>query len=137
MLARLAIAGLLLAHAAIHIAFVAPAPAATADGPPWPFTTDDSWLFSRVGVGSTEARLVATALVAVTLAAFALAALVAVGLAPVSVWMPAVAIGAVASLGLLVAFFHPWLVVGVAIDIGLLAASLVGGWTPVEGGPAI
>jgi hypothetical protein len=135
MIVRLALAGFLLAHAAIHIAFIAPAPPATADGPAWPFTTNDSWLFSRLGVGPDGARLVALGLVVVTIAAFVLAALVAVGVAPISLWAPAIAMGAAASLGLLVAFFHPWLALGLAIDVGLLWATLVAGWTPLADAP--
>jgi len=130
MLARLAIAGLLLAHAAIHVAFISPAPPASADGPAWPFTTDDSWLVTRLGVDPGIARTLALALVALTLAAFATAAIVAVGIAPAWLWVPAAVTGATASLALLLAFFHPWLVLGVAIDVGLLAATLVAGWTP-------
>lgn len=130
MLARLAIAGLLLAHAGIHVFFLSPAPPATADGPAWPFTTDESWLFTRLGVDAGTARTLALALVALTLAAFATAALVAVGIAPASLWVPAAVTGATASLALLLVFFQPWLVLGVAIDVGLLAATLVAGWAP-------
>ena len=36
----LLVAGFLLAHAAIHVGFIAPPPPATADGPAWPFSTD-------------------------------------------------------------------------------------------------
>ena len=132
MLARLVIAGLLLAHAAIHVAFIAPPPAATADGPPWPFTTADSWVLSRLGVGPNEANVLALALVAVTIVAFAFAALVAVGIAPPWLWIPAIVTGAAASLTLLGAFFHPWLVFGIAIDVALLWASLVADWAPIS-----
>jgi hypothetical protein len=31
---------------------------------------------------------------------------------------------------LLLLFFHPWLVLGIAIDLGLLWAVLVADWTP-------
>ena len=68
---------------------------------------------------------------AVTLAGFALAALVAAaGFAPTGLWSPALAIGAVASLGVLILYFHPWLVVGVAIDLVVLWAALVARWAP-------
>jgi hypothetical protein len=130
MLIRLLVAGCLVAHAAIHVAFIGPAPPATAGGPAWPFTTTDSWLFTRLGVGPREARQVAFALVAVTLAAFALAAVVALGVVPAGLWEPALTMGAVASLGLLAAFFHPWLALGVVIDVALLWAGIVAGWTP-------
>ena len=39
----LLVAGFLLAHAAIHVAFIAPSPPATADGPAWPFAIDRAW----------------------------------------------------------------------------------------------
>jgi hypothetical protein len=128
--ARLLVAGLLLAHALIHVAFVAPPPPATAGGPTWPFSTNDSWLFTRLGVGADATRSVAYALFATTIAGFLLAALCAIGVLPAAIWVPAIAIGAVSSLGLLVAFFHPWLALGVAIDLALLGASLVADWSP-------
>ncbi len=88
MVVRLAFAGFLMAHALIHGAFLVPTPAATAGGPAWPFSTSESWLFTRFGVSSDIARLVALALVATTLAGFALAALSVLGLAPASAWLP-------------------------------------------------
>jgi hypothetical protein len=130
MVIRIVVAGLLLAHAAIHLAFIAPAPPATASGPAWPFTTADSWLLNRLGVGPAGARLIADGLIAVTLLGFVLAALAALGVVPAALFVPALSVGAVASIGLLSVFFHPWLVLGVAIDLGLLWAGLVAGWTP-------
>jgi hypothetical protein len=137
MLIRLALAGFLLAHAAVHVAFLAPVPQASADGPTWPFTTTDSWLFSRLGPARDVVRLFAIALVATTIAGFALAALGAIGVLPAAIWLPAIAIGAVASLGLLIAFFHPWLVLGIGIDLALIWASVVAGWTPTGLGSPI
>jgi hypothetical protein len=133
MLARLAIAGLLLAHAAIHVAFVAPSPPVTADGPAWPFTTSGSWILSRLGIGPGEAHALALALVAVTLAAFALAAIAAVGIVPLALWTPAIVMGSAASLTLLITFFHPWLVLGVAIDVALMWLAVAVGWAPGSG----
>jgi hypothetical protein len=128
------IAGFLLAHALIHVAFLAPDPPATADGPSWPFATDRSWLVGQLGVDQAVAQVVVAALVAVTIAGFAMAALVLLGVLPTAIWPAAIAIGSIASLGLLVACFHPWLVVGVVIDVALLWATLVAGWIPKTGG---
>jgi hypothetical protein len=127
MLTGLLVAGFLLAHGLIHVAFISPAPPATADGPAWPFATDDSWLVSALGVRPEVARILAMVLVAVTLAGFALAAVAAFGVAP-GLWVPAIAIGSIASLSLLIAFFDPWLVIGIGIDVVLLWATLIGGW---------
>ena len=132
MLIRLLLAGLLLAHAAIHVAFIAPPPPATAGGPSWPFATDDSWLLTRLGIPADTARLLAGAWFTLTMASFAVAAIVAIGIGPAGLWLPAATIGALASLALLVAFFHPWLVVGLAIDLALLWATLVAGWSPEQ-----
>jgi hypothetical protein len=45
-------------------------------------------------------------------------------------WTPLVVGGAVASALTLVVFFHPWIVLGLAIDAALLWATLVAGWSP-------
>jgi hypothetical protein len=132
MLIGLAIAAFLLAHAGIHVLFLSPPPPATADGPAWPFATASSWLVSRFGVGQDAVRDLAFALVAVIVGAFALAAIAAIGLATASLWLPAVVIGAMASIALLAICFHPWLILGVGIDVVLLYATLVAGWVPTS-----
>ena len=126
----LLLATFLLGHAAIHLGFVAPAPRATASGPAWPFATESSWLVTRLGVDPDGVRDIAFALVTVIVGAFALAALVAIGIAPTAFWLPAAVIGSIASIALLAMCSHPWLILGVGIDIVLLYATLVAGWIP-------
>jgi hypothetical protein len=135
MIPRLLFAGFLLAHGAIHASFLSPRPPATAGGPAWPFELARSWVLTPLGVQPETARLLGMALVAATVGAFALAALAATGPLPAELWGPTTAVGAVASLALLVLFFHPWLVLGLAIDLGLLWAVFVASWTP--GGSSI
>lgn len=130
MILRLLVAALLLAHGAIHTGFVSPRPPATAGGPPWPFELARSWALTPLGVHPDTTRLLGTALVVATIAAFALAALATAGLVPAALFGPTSAVGAVASLALLGLFFHPWLVLGLAVDLALLWAVLVGGWAP-------
>jgi hypothetical protein len=130
MLLRLLVAALLLAHGAIHTGFLSPRPPATAGGPPWPFQIARSWALTPLGIQPETTRLLGIALVVATIGAFAVAALSTIGLMPADLWGPASAAGAVASLVALVLFFHPWLVLGVAIDLGLLWAVLVAGWSP-------
>lgn len=132
MLLHLAIAGFLLAHAGIHVLFLTPPPPATADGPAWPFATETSWLATRFGIVPDALRDLSFALVAVIVGGFALAAIVAIGIAPVSIWLPAVVIGSVASIALLVIGFHPWLILGIGIDVVLLYATVVIGWLPTS-----
>ncbi|HEX5823455.1 MAG TPA: hypothetical protein VFY18_03255 [Candidatus Limnocylindrales bacterium] len=130
MITRLVIAAFLLAHGAIHFGFVSPRPPATADGPPWPFQLGRSWVLGPLGVDADLARVLGTALIAVTLGGFALAAVAALGVAPAGIWPAAVAVGAIGSVAVLSLFFHPWLVLGLAIDVTLLWAVFVASWAP-------
>ena len=130
MVARLAVAAFLLAHAAIHFAFISPRPPATAGGPAWPFEVGHSWVLGPLGVDAETSRVLAIALIAVLIGSFALAGLAAIGVAPAGLWPAAVTIGSVASIALLVVFFHPWLVLGVVIDVVLIWAVNIASWTP-------
>ena len=130
MVVRLAIAGFLLAHAAIHIGFISPRPPVTAGGPAWPFDVCHSWILGPLGLDETTSRALAIALIAVILGGFALAGIAAIGIAPAGLWPAAVTIGGVASIAVLVLFFHPWLLLGIAIDVVLLWAVNVANWAP-------
>ena len=66
----------------------------------------------------------------------ALPLLFVVSLALFSMVALLVVTGAAASLLLLSLFFHPWLVIGVAIDVVLLYLVLVTGWDPFAAGAA-
>ena len=130
MIPNLVVATLLLAHGVLHASFLAPAPPMTPGSPTWPFDLTHSWVLSPLGVPQEVLRLLGIACISVTIAAFAFAALASVGPIPTALFRPGIAIGSIASLVLLVVFFHPWLVVGVAIDVGLLWAVVVAGWLP-------
>jgi hypothetical protein len=117
-------AGLLLAHAGIHASFLAPRPPAQPGAPAWPFDATRSWLLSPLGINARTLRILGLALVGLTLAGYALAALGVVGLLPAAVTAPSVMVASLASLALLGVFFHPWLVVGVLIDIVLVWVAL-------------
>ena len=54
----------------------------------------------------------------------------AVGFLPAAFWPAGVSLGALASLALLLVFFHPWLLLGIAIDLVLLWVVLVADWAP-------
>jgi len=128
--ARLAIAGLLIAHGAIHAGFLSKGPPQKPGAPPWPFDLERSWLRTRLGVSPGSVRMLGLALVAATIGGFALAALATLGVLPVGAWTATVAVGSVASLALLAVGFHRWLFIGIAIDLVLLGVVLVAAWTP-------
>ena len=121
----LIVAAFVFIHGAIHLSYLAPRPPVTAGGPPWPFTLDQSWVLSRFDVSPHLTRVLGLALTAVTFAALTSAAMSITGVIPTELWPPAVALGAGTSLALLVLFFHPWLVLGVVIDVGLLTAAFL------------
>lgn len=124
------LAAFLAAHGLIHVSYLAPAPPRTAGGPEWPFEVTHSWLVTSLGLDVAAVRPLATVLVVVTIAALLGAAAVTLGWLLSSLWLPLLVVGTVASLVTLCLFFHPWLVVGIAIDLVLLWATLVAGWAP-------
>jgi hypothetical protein len=130
MVAKLILAAFLLAHGAIHASYLSPRPPVTAGGPQWPFELRRSWVLSPLGVDPEVTRLIGVALVAASVAGFALAALTTLGAAP-ALWSPAVVLGVVASVALLVLYFHPWLAIGLAID-GILLWAALAGWSPAS-----
>jgi hypothetical protein len=129
---RMVLAAALLVHGLIHLSWLTPAPA-TADGPEWPFEAGRSWLVSAAGVDPGVASTLAVMLGVLTATLFSLAALSTMGWVVPSSWWPAVAsAGAVASLLMLAAFFHPWLAVGFVIDAAILWTALVAEWMPAS-----
>jgi hypothetical protein len=124
------VALLLLGHALVHASYLAPAPAAKPGAPAWPFHLDRSWLLGPIGIDRDVSRLLGTGLVVVVVVGFALAAAACAGIGPAALWRVGVALGAVASLAVLALYFHPWLLLGVAIDLALLWFVVIGGWSP-------
>lgn len=108
------LAGLLLiAHGLVHLLYLAPDVEE--------FTLDDSWL-----VPAGVRRSVAYVLMAATVTAFGLVGLAVWGTPILSgVWPALTIIASAVSLVLLVAYWHPRLVFGVAIDLALIAVAVV------------
>jgi hypothetical protein len=108
---------LLLAHGLVHLLYLA------RDVPE--FSLGSSWL-----VPESVRRPVALVLIVSTVAAFVLVALAVWGVPGLSRIWPLLTIAAASSsLVLLVAFWNSWLILGVAIDIALIAvAAIRPGW---------
>jgi len=118
MLARLVIGGLLLAHGAVHLLYLTPAPK---DAAAWPFSLGESWVVpgsARRGVGLTAAVAIAVV--------YLLVALTIWGVPGMEKWLrPLLIAGSIASLTLFAAYWHPWLSIGTAIAAGLLVVTVV------------
>lgn len=112
------IAGLFLAaHGLVHLLYVTPAPA---DDPNYPFVPESRWIVRTLRLKPASAKAFAGSL-AVLVAIVFVAAGVAL-LADASVWERAAVIASAISLVLMVVFFHPWLSIGIAIDVAIIAS---------------
>jgi len=118
MLARTLVGTLLLAHGAVHLLYLMPAPENDAS---WPFGLDESWVVpasARRGVGFTAAVAIAVVYLLVALAIW--------GVPGLDGWLRSLLIGgSVVSLALFGAYWHPWLSIGTGIAIGLLMVTVV------------
>jgi len=118
----------LVAHGLVHGLFMVPRPPDA--GASWPFDPSESWLLNRLGVEPSLAQAIAAGLVAVTTVAFIVTALAVIGILPAGWLRPLAIASASVSLILLGVFFHPWLVIGIAIDVAILWAVGLNGWIP-------
>jgi hypothetical protein len=114
----------LMAHGLIHASYLTPAPSGA--GPSWPFDLGRSALLGALG--EPTLRVLGTGLAAVTIATFLLAGVAFLWLGMGDGWVALAIAGSVASLLLLVIFWHPWLALGVAIDLALLWLLGVARW---------
>ena len=110
---RITVGVLLLAHGLVHLLYLA------REVPEFSLTS--SWL-----VPESARRQVALVLIVTTIAAFVLVALAVWGVPGLSRIWPALTIAAASlSLILLVAFWNIWLILGVTIDIALIAIAAI------------
>jgi hypothetical protein len=126
----LIVAVFLVAHGVIHASYLSPAPPGS--GATWPFAIRRSWLVGRVGIEPSALRPFVVMSVIVVVSAFVIAAASVAGVLSEAWFAPAAVAGAAASLVLLGAMFHPWIVLGFAIDAILLWMVVGQGWTPAQ-----
>jgi hypothetical protein len=117
------IVGLLfMAHGLIHGSYLSTPPTPKPGAPQWPFHIDRSPVLSALRFGRQQVKSIGTFLVVAVVAGFVVAGLGF--LANQGWWPPLVVTAAVASFLLLGLFYHPWLTLGLVIDIVIVAAVL-------------
>ncbi len=124
---KIALAIFLIAHGLVHAGLAAAPNPADPNAKPLAFFTaaERSWLLPRLGMGETAVHWVGVTLVALSTLGFVLAGLGIFGVAGLStIWQTVAIISAMPSLLLLILFWHPWLPVGVLIDMVVLIALL-------------
>ncbi|HEX6207033.1 MAG TPA: hypothetical protein VF058_01615 [Actinomycetota bacterium] len=109
----------LIAHGLVHVLYVVPEPAQKAGGLEWPFHLDRSWALPGLGEGTV--RAIGLLLMIATIAGFALAGIAV--LANLGWWTGASIAAAAASTALLGLYFHPLLVLGLAINVFVLSVA--------------
>jgi hypothetical protein len=136
---RWVLAAILFGHGWVHLMFLFPRPARSEGGKPatgkaapdWPFDLRASWIATRTGSGPGAFVAVGRLLVVVTFVLFALAALATAGiLVPAAWWQGLLVASSLASLGMLVVWFAPTLLLGILIDIALVWLAIAGPWSP-------
>ncbi len=111
----------LIAHGLIHGLYLAPKP----DDPTYPFDFSKGWFMTAGATG----RSVGMALAVIALVGFVLGGLGLLGtLGLGSLWKVSVGVGIMSSCLLMILFWHPWLMVGLAINI-ILIYIFVAVWT--------
>jgi len=132
---KITLAIFLIVHGLVHsILAVAPNPG-NPDAKPGTFFTavERSWLLPQLGLNPATVRWVGIILVALSTLGFVLAGLGILGLPGLStIWRTITVLSACLSLLLLILFWHPWLIVGVLIDITVLIALLWANWPTVD-----
>jgi hypothetical protein len=122
----------LIAHGLVHAGLAAaPIPNDPESKPGAFFTaTSRSWLLPQLGLNATAVQWIGIILVALSTLGFVLAGLGVLGVPGLTlVWRTVAVVSSCLSLLLLILFWHPWIVVGVLIDVGILIALLWAKWT--------
>jgi len=115
---RIVLAAFLIAHGLLH-----PAIHSVPEDPnkPAPFNPNHSWAFAAVHVADRKARVFGVGVSWLTALAFVAAGIALFIQSPL--WVSIAACGAVLGLSVKALFFHPCLILGVLIDIGILGAA--------------
>ncbi len=117
-----------IAHAIAHAGLAAaPIPSEPASKPGAFFTSlSRSWLLSSLNLSEKTVRAVGISMVALSVVGFLLAGFGALKVPfLLSAWPQIAMVSAVISLVLLVAFWHPWIVLGLILDVAILVVLLV------------
>lgn len=130
---KITLALFLMAHGLVHAGLAAAPNPADANSKSGAFFTsvDRSWLLAELGVTETAVFWTGIILVILSTIGFALTGLGIWGVVGLStIWQMLALFSAFISLLLLILFWHPWLPVGVLINIGVLTMLLWTRWSP-------
>jgi hypothetical protein len=85
--------------------------------------TDPKWPISKLGLPESLVRIAGSILLLAVTVAFCLVALGLFGVPGLkTIWIPLASGASIASILLIVFFWHPWLPAGILLDVAILAA---------------
>jgi hypothetical protein len=121
----------LIAHAVAHAGLAAAPIPDDPDPKPGAFFTEvsRSWLFQKLDLDAAIVRKIGIFLVVLTVLGFIIAGLGGLRIPGLSqIWSTAAGLSAGLSLIFLILFWHPWLIVGVLIDLLLFLVLFLNKW---------
>jgi len=121
----------LIAHAVAHGGLAAAPIPDDPDPKPGAFFSEvsRSWLFQKLDLDAEIVRKTGIFLVILTVLGYILAGLGGLGVPGLNkIWTTTAGLSAGSSLILLILFWHPWLIVGVLIDLGLFLVLILNKW---------
>ena len=127
MVFRSVVALVLALHAGMHLSFFMPDWFFEVRGSV-PFDLTHSDVLSSVGVDPAAWQLIGIVVVGLTVGGMLLGAASILGFLPGRFGQPGLVVGASASLVAILLFFHTWLVVGIMIDLAILAGVAAVRW---------
>ena len=117
MIARILVGLFLVAHGLAHLLHLMPRPE---EDQSYPFVPETRWITNVLRLEPGTAKGLAGALAVFTAVAFAVAGCALIVNA--AIWQPAAVIASSISVLLMLLFFHPWLLIGIAIDLVIIAS---------------
>ena len=132
---KIIIALFLIAHGLVHAGLAAAPNPENSDAKAGAFFTsaERTWLLPRMGLNPSPIQWIGITLVVLSTLGFVLAGLGVFGVPGlVEIWRTIALVSAVISLVLLVLFWHPWLIVGVLIDLVIIISLVWADWPSAE-----
>jgi hypothetical protein len=121
----------LIAHGLVHVGLAAAPDPNESESKPGAFFTapQRSWLLPQLGLKPAAIRRIGILLVVFTTLGFVLAGLGVFGVPGLAeLWRTIAVVSAVLSLLLLLLFWHPWIILGVLIDVGIIFSLVWADW---------
>jgi hypothetical protein len=121
----------LIGHGIAHAGLASAPDPSESDSSPGAFFTQKgrSRLFQHLDLDPILVQRLGIILVVISIVGFILSGLGILGIPGLKmIWQGLVPITAIASLILLILFWHPWIILGVVIDVGLILLTVLNSW---------